>query len=75
MEEIDFISNAEGRQSSKLSTIITNVAWVFIVHSLRGLGLPEWVERGIGINKGACSPTRLGGERHILKGLGHDTRL
>lgn len=56
MEEIDFISNAEGRQSSKLSTIITNVAWAlisFVIFAV--LGCLEWVDGAIGINKDVFS--------------------
>ena len=56
MEEIDFISNAEGRQSSKLSTVITNVAWFFISLILYAvLGCLEWVNGAIEINWGVFS--------------------
>ena len=51
MEEIDFISNAEGRQSSKLSTVITNIGWFIVSIALFAvLGCFEWIDGAVDIN-------------------------
>lgn len=49
--EIDFISNAEGRQSSKLTTVITNIGWFFVSIALFAvLGCFEWIDGAVDIN-------------------------
>lgn len=49
--EIDFISNAEGRQSSKLTTIITNIGWFLVSIALFAvLGCFEWIDGAVDIN-------------------------